>query len=349
MNQEIMDNVTVVPAIAEQPEDTLHPVIFFLMWFNVLLTGGFNLITIIAYLSSKEIRNNPGNIYILNLAFADAKVGLISLPFFNLWWHYGIWTYGEILCKFWIVVDYTAVTQSMVAIIIISWDRLWMVSQINTYMKNQTTRLAILLIVSTWTLWYVYYICIVAFGEQAAPEYHIDYSNDCDLHINYLLNYTIYEIVALYLVPLLIIACINLRIYVLVRRRLAAGRSEIALKNRKAAITLAILVAAYFICWTPYHIVLLMETIQEGSVPYPVVAFVEYLLWLNSTVNPFVYVCTNPLFRKQLRKMFCCRRMSWHKSSYWNESPERSTQKSQSGSSQLGSQTNKQIIASSEM
>ncbi len=233
------------------------------------------------------------------------QVGFISLPFFNLWWHYGTWTYGEIACKFWLIVDYTTVTQSMIAIILISWDRYWMVTNITTYRTKQTLRLAAIIIGATWAFWYLYYILLVIFGEKTIGYDVIDYSNDCDMHINYLLNYTLYEIIGLFLVPFLIIAYLNLMIFISVKRRFDKG-SQASQKNNKAAVTLGILVSAYLICWLPYHIVLLMETLGEGTVQYPIVAFVEYLLWLNSTVNPFVYVCTNPLFRQQLTKMFCC-------------------------------------------
>lgn len=124
------------------------------------------------------------------------------------------------------------------------------------------------------------------------------------MHINYRLNYTLFEIVGLFIVPLLIIVGMNLKLYVDVRNRLYVSPSELHQNHRKAAITLGVLVTAYIICWVPYHIVLLMDTVHEGSVAAPIVAFVEYLLWLNSAVNPFLYVCTNPLFRQQLRKMF---------------------------------------------
>ena len=244
--------------------------------------------------------------FVLISFFIDfVKVGLISLPFFNLWYHYGTWTFGEFACKTWLVIDYTACTQSMIAIILISWDRLWMVSRMKSYLNNQTNRLAVIIILSSWAFWYIYYSLLVSFGSGTVEGHVIDYSQDCDMHINYRLDYTLFEIVGLFTIPMLIIVGINFKLYVDVRNSWSKSPSELYQYNRKsAAKTLVFLVTAYMICWLPYHIVLLMETVHEGSVAAPIVAFVEYLLWINSAINPFLYVCTNPLFRQQLEKMF---------------------------------------------
>ncbi|XP_072035565.1 histamine H4 receptor-like [Amphiura filiformis] len=184
---------------------TLHPFIFFLMWLNVFLTTGGNLVTIIAFLRDKNIYSKPGNMLILNLAFADLKVGLVSLPWFNLWLHYGDWIFGEHLCKWWVIIDYAATIESMLAMLLISWDRLFMVESIqNTFETKRKTGLF----------------------------------RSLSLHGFY---------------------------------------------------------ATLFLCLQCYY------------VPTAFASFTEYLLWLNSVINPFLYVATNPLFRKQLKKMFSCR------------------------------------------
>ena len=67
---------------------------------------------------------------------------------------------------------------------------------------------------------------------------------------------------------------------------------------------MTLLVATFILCWAPYNLVIILELLWENSVPKSVASFTEYLLWLNSVINPGLYAATNPLFRKQLKKMF---------------------------------------------
>ena len=341
---------------------TLHPVIFVLMWLNVFLTSGGNLLTIVAFLLNKNIYNKPANLLILNLAFADLKVGLVSLPWFNLWWHKGDWVYGEKVCKWWVIVDYSATLESMLAMLLISWDRLWMVRNIQSYVQNQTRQRVGVVVIASWMLAYSYYLLAVLLIEPITGERNIDYSIDCDFPPNYYLSFTIFEVITQFIIPVLALGYLNIKVFHIIRKRAkfvsnneasaftaetladvrpipnasvprhhrrapqvfvigaAVAPVEIPineepasarvprrnLKDRKAAITLTLLVVTYILCWAPYNVVIIMETLSPKSVSTPVASFTEYLLWLNSVINPCLYVATNTQFRNQLKKMFSC-------------------------------------------
>ena len=336
---------------------TLHPVIFVLMWLNVFLTSGGNLLTIVAFLRNKNIYSKPANLLILNLAFADLKVGLVSLPWFNLWWHKGDWIYGEKVCKWWVIVDYSATLESMLAMLLISWDRLWMVKNIQSYVQNQTRQRVGVVVISSWLLTYSYYLLAVLLIEPITGEHNIDYSVDCDFPPNYYLSFTIFEVITQFAIPVLALCYLNIRVFHIIRKRAkfvsnneasaitaetladvrpvlnasvprhhrrapwvfvigaavapveinineepaAARVPRRNLKDRKAAITLTLLVVTYILCWAPYNVVIIMETLSPNSVSTPVASFTEYLLWLNSVINPCLYVVTNTQFRNQLR------------------------------------------------
>ncbi|XP_072035452.1 histamine H3 receptor-like [Amphiura filiformis] len=335
---------------------SLHPVIFVLMWINVLITSGGNLLTIIIFLRDKSINHKPANLFILNLAIADLKVGLVSLPWFNLWWHYGDWIFGEKLCKFWVIVDFTACTESMIAMLLIGWDRLWMVRNIQSYVQNQTRRKTVTIIILSWMLCYTHYFVLVLLWEPVSNDWNIDYNIDCDFPPNYSLKYTIYEVVSQFSVPMLALAYFNIGVFVIISKRAkriqpsepmstqdtlvgpcnenqrnqvfsihqpnrrttqdpsanpanieppsqSSGRQR---KDRKAAFTLTLLVVTYAICWFPYNVVIVLETLSKDNVATWVASFTEYLLWLNSAVNPFLYVATNRQFRNHLKRTFHC-------------------------------------------
>ncbi|XP_022089000.1 muscarinic acetylcholine receptor M3-like [Acanthaster planci] len=80
-------------------------------------------------------------------------------------------------------------------------------------------------------------------------------------------------------------------------------------KHRKAAITLAVLVSVFVICWLPYHITAAWNTICQGCVGDPAWEIVNYLLWCNSTVNPFLYAITNSRFRRNFVRFLGWRRI----------------------------------------
>ena len=206
---------------------TLHPMIFVLMWLNVLLTCGGNLLTIVAFLKDKSINSNPANLYILNLAIADLKVGVISLPWFNLWWHFGDWTFGENICKCWVTIDYASTTASLLAMLLIGWDRLWMVRNIQSYVRHQTRRRTIAVILTSWLLCYVHYFITVLLWEPITQEWNIDYSNDCDFPPNYSLGYTIYEVVGQFLIPVIALAYINISVFVVINKRAKKIRPKV--------------------------------------------------------------------------------------------------------------------------
>ena len=359
----------------ESSASSLHPVLYVLMWLNVMLTVGGNLLTTIIFLRDKNINSKPANLFILNLAIADLKVGIVSLPWFNLWWHYGDWIFGESVCKFWVIVDFTACTESMFAMLLIGWDRLWMVRNLQSYVRNQTRRKTVTIILVSWLLCYAHFFVVVLLWEPVSNEWNIDYDVDCDFPPNYSLKYTIYEVVSQFSIPMLMLTYFNIGVFVIINKRarrvrpgyddgvstqqdtlvavasneartmhhhsrkqvfvihqphqramqdpssdpnddasvtehpaasqVSSGRQR---KDRKAAFTLTLLVVTYAICWLPYNVVIVMETLSEDNVPTWLASFTEYLLWLNSAINPFLYVATNRQFRNHLKRTFNCKR-----------------------------------------
>ncbi|XP_070574000.1 muscarinic acetylcholine receptor M1-like [Ptychodera flava] len=69
-------------------------------------------------------------------------------------------------------------------------------------------------------------------------------------------------------------------------------------KHRKAAKTLSILVAVFICCWTPYNITVLVTTLCDACWNEVLWEVTNYLLWCNSTLNPFLYALTNQQFRR---------------------------------------------------
>ena len=72
-------------------------------------------------------------------------------------------------------------------------------------------------------------------------------------------------------------------------------------RARKALRTISFILGAFVICWTPYHILALIQgfcTNKEGCVNHHLFYFTYFLCYANSPINPFCYAMANQQFKK---------------------------------------------------
>ena len=99
-----------------------------------LLTVTANILVIIAFVINPQLRT-INNYLIINLAFADLVVGLVSMNFYTAYigrihepsWRPWIWIsvmrgwdFGPVLCDAWLTLDYVASNTSVMNLLIIS-------------------------------------------------------------------------------------------------------------------------------------------------------------------------------------------------------------------------------------
>lgn len=71
-------------------------------------------------------------------------------------------------------------------------------------------------------------------------------------------------------------------------------------RNRKAARMLGLLVTAFLVCWLPYIILFpLSHFLDEDTIPNYATFIIWWLGYLNSTINPFLYVYSNKNIRSE--------------------------------------------------
>jgi hypothetical protein len=68
-------------------------------------------------------------------------------------------------------------------------------------------------------------------------------------------------------------------------------------RNRKAARMLGLLVATFSFCWLPFAIGYPLSQFYPGIVPNYATIVIWWLGYLNSTINPFLYVYSNKNIR----------------------------------------------------
>ena len=307
--------------------DIFFYILIWALWF-ICITG--NILTITVFIRDRQLRSKAANLLILNLSCADVLIGVNSLTLTNLSRHFnGAWIFGEILCKIHLILDYSASTQSAFAITLISADRLILVTTGAQYKKFQTATRAKIWITISWCVSLNLYCIPLLVSDYAYGRWVERFWGPygvCDFAILYEKWYKICLIVVTFCIPLLLLIIFNSIVYHNVRKRALgqtrqhscklgssqSSRSSDFKKHRKAAITLAVIVVAFLICWIPLWIKELVYYFVDINPDFWLFTTnaAAYLSWSNSALNPFIYAATNPRIRAGLTALLCCPRRS---------------------------------------
>ena len=97
------------------------------------------------------------------------------------------------------------------------------------------------------------------------------------------------------------------------RKNRCDRKSKSENRARKALRTITIILGAFVICWTPYHIMLFVIAMCTGGyecINFPFYNFTYWLCYLNSPINPFCYALANAQFKRTFIRIL---RFDWHR------------------------------------
>ncbi|XP_074942265.1 histamine H3 receptor-like [Phalacrocorax aristotelis] len=90
----------------------------------------------------------------------------------------------------------------------------------------------------------------------------------------------------------------------------AMTRSKLQ-QDKKRAKSLAIIVCAFAICWAPYTLLMIIRGVCKGTCVHSSLYEITFwLLWLNSSLNPFLYPLCHVKFRMAFMKILCPKRFA---------------------------------------
>ena len=211
----VLHNETTIPM-----EDYVPYILGVSMTVLIIVTVIGNAMTVAAYIIDKRLRN-VYNTFIFNLAITDLLIGLISMPFhaaytvgkFN-------WYLGREFCKLWLVVDYTLCFESVLMILILSYDRYQLIRYGHRYESKVTMKVSIVKIMITWIFAFLLWgPCII--GWDIIKECTIVDENVCEVEFLYAYEYLLGTAVIEFFIPFKGLMITNTVLYCKLRRFLS--------------------------------------------------------------------------------------------------------------------------------
>lgn len=131
-----------------------------------------------------------------------------------------------------------------------------------------------------------------------------------------LLWYQLYATCISFYIPLIVMICLYYNIYTAAKKVVEAEQRSTTGSNvnreRKASITLGVIMSAFTICWVPFFIIALLRPFSEtvNNLPKTFVLLTLWLGYANSLLNPIIYVTFHHDFRNAFKHLLCLRCMT---------------------------------------
>ncbi|AWP16344.1 putative B2 bradykinin receptor-like [Scophthalmus maximus] len=256
-------------------------------------------------------------IYLSNLAVADLVL-LSCLPF----WAVNVsndfnWPFGLFLCKVVNLGIKMNVYCSIYFLVLVSIDRYVALVHPMSHGRMRRPKYAKLSCLLTWVFGLILSVPTLIFRDvNYIPELDVnacflDYQNDtlellCD---GLLVTFS-------FIIPILIISFCTVKIIQALKVQAVERFSAEKTEQRATTLILAVLLA-FLVCWVPFHLVTMLDVLLRAEVlrGCHLTNFLEicnqistYLAFLNSVLNPILYVIVGKNFRKKVREL--CRQWS---------------------------------------
>ncbi|XP_041971318.1 opsin, ultraviolet-sensitive-like isoform X1 [Aricia agestis] len=278
-----------------------------------------NVVVILMYIRCRSLRT-PGNILVANLALSDFLM-LAKTPIFIVnSFHLGP-VLGRTGCVIYGFVGGLSGTTSIATLTAIALDRYWAVVYPLQPLRALTAIRARLLALGSW-LYAAVFATIpaldVGYGRYVPEGFltscSFDYLTD-ELKPRY---FIFVFFCAGWLAPLCIISyCYSVILRIVVGQRNMSNKNQEQRMSsrhvkeqtkRKAEVKLAVLVivviALFFVSWTPYAVVALLGIFGQKHLITPTTSMIPALFCKTAAcINPFIYIITHPKFRKELQKL----------------------------------------------
>ncbi|XP_048876645.1 prolactin-releasing peptide receptor-like [Brienomyrus brachyistius] len=301
----------------------------FLQSFKGLIIPCYTLVVLVAMLGNYLLlhvicrsrkMHSATNVFIGNLAFSDMLMCATCVPFtlayaFN---PHG-WVFGRFACYLVFLIQPVTVYVSVFTLTAIAVDRYY--AMVHPLKKRISVPACAYVLTGIWLASFA----LVA--PAVAHTYHVEFRKEgftiCEEfwmgQERQRLAYAYGTLLITYVLPLSALCVSYLCISVKLRSCVAPGlRTESQAeaqraRKRKLFRLVALLVAAFGVCWLPIHVFNVLRDVDIRLIDKRYFLLIQLLCHLcamsSSCCNPFLYAWLHDRFRAELRRMLACRRV----------------------------------------
>ena len=282
---------------------------------NVMAFLG-NLLTCYAVYRNDRLRTIP-NMFVIALGVSDILMSTFCMPFTVVTLFHGRWMFGESFSRFDGFIALTFALASLQTMGLIAVSRYFCVVKPEKYAVLFKKQRALLYIAVVWCLALVgsvppFFIKNAGFEFQPGKAM-------CLYTFERNITYAVFLGSVYIAAPLTVIKICYAKVFYSVSRSNRVFSLENNLQQLRANVeeakvtkTLAAVVVGFTCCWLPIGVMDYID-VSQGKSTFPRQAYLTYgfLLYLSSTINPFIYGGTNKQFRREykaiLSQIFCFR------------------------------------------
>ena len=279
---------------------------------NVVAILG-NLLTLCAVYHNHRLRTIP-NIFVIALAVSDILMSTICMPFTVASLFHGRWIFDETVCRFQAFDIFAFGKCSLGTMAAIAVNRYFCVVNREKYPSLFKKKIALTYIFIVWCLALAGSVPILLFKNDSIgfqPGKAM-----CMYKFESNIAYSASILCCFITTPLIIIKICYVKVFRAVSRsnRVFSLENNLELlrvnvKEAKVTKRLVAVVVGFACCWLPVFVVDNIDMARgEPTLPRQVYLTNSLLIYLSSTINPFIYCATDKRFRREykvvLRKIF---------------------------------------------
>ncbi|XP_076826268.1 chemerin-like receptor 1 [Brachyhypopomus gauderio] len=275
---------------------------------------------IVIWVSGFKMKKTVNTVWFLNLAIADFLFTAflpLSVAYTAMHFH---WPFGRFMCKFNSTLSFLNMFASVYILVVISVDRCISVVHPIWAQNHRSVGRASALSIAVWVFALLLSSPYFVFRD-IGPAYNNENITNCfnnfaffddektpnlmEMELLRLRVMIITRFLLGFVVPFsIIVFCYAVIIHRLKRNRSMSGRTGRPFK------IIAAVISAFFLCWAPYHILVLIEMVSHITEHNPTLDHVTTigipiatsLAFLNSCLNPLLYVFIGQDFKDKMRK-----------------------------------------------